>query len=141
MKIRASNIVGLDFFTGQLKKNLEIVNRSAEVRRVLKRIHGLFEPHIESARRMEVELDRDDIVAVLDALIAESERGDPEPLLACDDEVRQYLRKGMFDELVLEPSNILYTTKVSADTTRYDSMPADFWRQCLCDLKAEVLSS
>ena len=141
MKVRAENIIGLDFFTGQLKRNLDIINRPVEAKRVLKRILSLFEPHIASARRMEVVLDRDDIVAVLDALIAESKGSNPEPFLACEDEVRTYLRKGIFDELVGEPSNILYTTKVSADTTRYDSMPADFWRQCLCDLKAEVLSS
>jgi alpha-galactosidase len=37
----------------------------------------------------------------------------------------------LFEELVEEPSNILFTTTTGPETTRYDAMDATFWLECL----------
>lgn len=141
MKIRSGKATASDLFPTQLKSNLKIDDRTAEIKRVLNRIQTLFEPHFENAEKMGMDLTFDDVISVLDALIAEADGLAPEPHLKCPDEVRQYLRQSIFDELVGEPSNILYSTKVSSDVMRYEAMPADFWKQCLCDLKEQLLSS
>ena len=37
----------------------------------------------------------------------------------------------LFEELVEEPSNILFTTVTGPETTRYDAMNPSFWLECL----------
>lgn len=117
---------------------LEVKNRGAEIERVLLRLRTLLQPHKESARRMGVALEREDLLSVLDALLADADGKNPELLLESKDPVRAYLRRSMFDDLVGEPSNILYSTKVNPDTIRYEAMPAEFWKECILRLRGEV---
>ena len=56
------------------------------------------------------------------------------------DEIHGYCLNRLFDELVEEPSNILFTTKTGPDTIRYDAMNASFWIECL-DLMEASFSS
>ena len=114
-----------------------IEDPQGEQRRVLKRLRDLIEMHQDLAERIGVLLGVVDIVAVIDALVAEAEGGDPHSALKHVDEVREYARLTMYDELLLEPSNVLLTTQVNADTVRYDSMPRAFWVDCLRTLRGE----
>jgi len=117
---------------------LHVENRSAEIRRVSKRLRVLLLPHFESASRLGLFLGPDDIRAVIDGLVAETDGLSPEPALACVEELRAYVRRSMFDELVGEPSNVLYTTQVNADVVRYEAMPAEFWKNCLLALSEDL---
>lgn len=108
-----------------------------EQRRVVKRLQGLIETHRQSAERMNVVLDVEDVLAVVDALVAEAEHSDPLPLLKCPDEIREYARSSLYDEMQGEPSNVFLATPVSADTTRYEAMPRAFWLDCLRALRRE----
>lgn len=110
---------------------LKVENQSAELRRVVKRLRVLLLPHFESASRLGLVLGADDIRSVMNALIADADGLSPEPALACAEALRGYLRRSMFDDLVGEPSNVLYTTQVNADVIRYEAMPAEFWKSCL----------
>ena len=56
------------------------------------------------------------------------------------DEIHGYCLNRLFDELVEEPSNILFTTKTGPDTMRYDAMNAAFWIECL-DLMEDTFCS
>lgn len=117
---------------------VEIRDRKTEVVRVVKRLQGLLVPHLESARRLDVVLGADDFRAVLNALDAEADGLSPSPHLLCPDEVRAYLRQSIYEELLGEPSNILYATPVKADVVRYDSMPKTFWKECLSGLRRQL---
>ena len=45
------------------------------------------------------------------------------------DEIHALTR--LFEELVEEPSNILFTTITGPETTRYDGMDTALWLECL----------
>ncbi|MEM9408389.1 MAG: hypothetical protein AAGA81_20310, partial [Acidobacteriota bacterium] len=53
------------------------------------------------------------------------------PVPGARDEIHSYCLDRLFEELVEEPSNILFTTVTGPETTRYDSMNAGFWIECL----------
>jgi hypothetical protein len=74
---------------------------------------------------------------IIDALIAESHRQDPAPILAQHDEIHTYVLTTLYEELLEEPSNILHTTRVSDDVIRYQAMDVDFWRECLALLREQ----
>ena len=114
-----------------------IQDAQSEQRRVLKRLQELIESHQESAVRMNVALEVEDVLTVIDALEAEAEQRDPLLSLKCPDEVREYARFTLYDEMLAEPSNVLLATPVSADTTRYEAMPRAFWLDCLRALRKE----
>lgn len=109
----------------------EIPNRTAEARRVVARLRAIVADHQASAARLGLTMDHANLHKVIDALIAESHRLDPEPWLAHPDELVSYVLRALYEELLEEPSNILFTTQVSATVMRYDAMDADFWRECL----------
>lgn len=138
MKIRSGTQIVEGLLPNASPGKLDVENRSAEIRRVLKRLKTLLAPHFESATRMGVTLGPADLRAVIDALLAEADRLNPDPWLQCPEELRHYLRRTMFEELAGEPSNILYTTKVSEDVVRYEAMPVDFWKSCLQALRSQV---
>lgn len=138
MKIRSATQIVEDLFPDAPQGQLEVEDAPAEVRRVVKRLKSLLVPHFEGAARMGVSLGADDLRAVFAALIAEADQLNPEPLLQCPEELRHYVRRTMFDELVGEPSNVLYTTQVNAEVIRYEAMPTDFWKSCLQALLDEL---
>jgi len=141
VKIRSGTEQVEALFPDAAPGKLKVKNQPAELRRVVKRLRTLFAPHFESAGRMGITLGPDDLRAVIDGLLAEADGLNPASHLACPEELRQYLRFAMFDELVGEPSNILYTTQVNSETVRYEAMPADFWKQCLSALRVQLDSA
>lgn len=138
MKIRSSTQIVEGLFPEATQGRLKVKNASAEVRRVMKRLMVMLTPHFESAQRMGVILGADDLRAVIQALIAEADQLSPDPHLQCPEELRHYLRRTMFDELVGEPSNVLYTTKINDEVVRYEAMPPDFWKSCLLALREDL---
>ena len=109
----------------------EIKDRKAEAERVVKRLAAIVEDHRQAARRLDIELGADDLRAVLGALREHAQNRPDTPVPGARDEIHGYCLNRLFDELVEEPSNILFTTVTGPDTTRYDSMNAGFWIECL----------
>ena len=64
----------------------------------------------------------------------------PDQVGGARDEIHGYCLNRLFDELVEEPSNILFTTKTGPDSIRYDAMNAKFWLECL-DLMEAIFCS
>lgn len=116
----------------------EIEDRRGEARRISKRLLAIIADHHRSAEHLSVAMDRDFLLEVIDALFAESERKDPAPFLNDADEVRSYLKRALYEELLEEPSNVLFTVQVSPDVMRYEAMEVEFWRECLAQLKAKL---
>ncbi|MEM9282382.1 MAG: hypothetical protein AAGA96_11175 [Verrucomicrobiota bacterium] len=114
----------------------EIGDRKGEAKRVLKRLAAIVEDHQRSAVSLKIELGRDDIACVIGALRDHARGGSGKPVPGARDEVHGYCLNRLFDELVEEPSNILFTTNTGPDTVRYDAMNAEFWIECLDLLEA-----
>lgn len=138
MKIRSASQVVEDLFPDAPPGKLEIENAPAEVRRVVKRLKIMLVSHFESASRLGIVPGADDVRSVMHALIAEADGLNPASHLECPDEIRHYFRRTIFDELVGEPSNVLYTTQINPEVVRYEAMPAEFWKQCIQTLLEEL---
>ena len=119
----------------------EIVDRKAEAKRVIKRLYAIFEDHREAAVSLKIKLGPKDLSYVLDALRAHAKDGAGVPVSGSRDEIHAYCLDRLFEELVEEPSNILFTTKTGPNTMRYDAMNGEFWIECLDLLEATFGSS
>lgn len=113
----------------------EIADRAGETRRVVKRLLAIIDDHRIAAERLGVALDGSLLEAVIGALEAEVRREDPKPWLQPFDEVRSYVATALYEELLEEPSNILFTTQVSPDVVRYEAMEGEFWAGCVAALR------
>tara|TARA_Y100000588_G_scaffold393005_1_gene507131 strand:- start:932 stop:1384 length:453 start_codon:yes stop_codon:yes gene_type:complete len=109
----------------------EINDRKAEAQRVLKRLASIFEDHRQAAIPLNIELGAQDLSSVLKALREHARGGPGVPVPGSRDEIHGYCLNRLFDELVEEPSNILFTTKTGPGMIRYDAMNATFWIECL----------
>jgi hypothetical protein len=49
------------------------------------------------------------------------------------------VKRSLFDELLGEPSNIFFTTKVDSKTLRYEALPKEFWKECLALLRKSLM--
>ena len=116
----------------------DIEDRKGETARVVKRLLALIEDHRVSATRLGITLDAPAIDVVLRALEAETRREDPTPILKHGEEVRSYVLTALYEELIAEPSNILFTTQVSEDIIRYEAMEAAFWAECIAALRKKL---
>jgi hypothetical protein len=114
-----------------VKPPQEIPERAREARRVANRLLAIIADHQAAATRLGVPLDRTAIATVVRALVAESHRQDPGPILIQPDEIRTYVLTTLYEELLEEPSNILHTTTVDQQTLRYEAMEVAFWRESL----------
>jgi hypothetical protein len=108
-----------------------IENRGAEAARVLKRLMILAGDHARSATALGIELRTDDLRAVIAALRDHARGGTGLPVPVARDEVHAHVLDRFFEELVEEPSNILFTTATGPDSIRYDAMDPGFWLECL----------
>lgn len=119
----------------------EIGDRKAEAKRIVKRLAAIVEDHRHAALPLNIELGASDLSSVLEALRKHAQ-GDPgKPVAGARDEIHAYCLDRLFDELVEEPSNILFTTKTGPKTIRYDAMNAAFWIECLDLMEATFCSS
>lgn len=128
-------ILRLDFSLRERSPRTQSVgDREVEVERVVKRLHGIVREHRASARRVGSPLGSTDLEMIVEALRIESFGGDPRPLLHHPDPVAAWLRQSLFQDLLEQPSNILFTTRIDEETIRYEAMEASFWRECLREL-------
>jgi hypothetical protein len=135
----AAEILRLDFSKlGKPATAQPIEDRLVEARRVVKRLIAIIREHRASARRVGSPLDDEALGLVVRALRVESLGGDYRPLLQHDDPVTAWLWDSLFQELLEEPGNILFTTRVDDEMVRYEAMEAAFWRECLELLEREV---
>ena len=118
----------------------EIANRPDEARRVVKRISTIIDEHHEASRPLGVELNGSKLHVVIYALRDHAKGGSGTLDLADRDEIQAHCLQRLFDELVEEPSNILYVTKTGPDSERYDAMDSEFWLECL-DLLETITTS
>ncbi|MEO8617490.1 MAG: hypothetical protein ABI600_20335 [Luteolibacter sp.] len=116
----------------------EIEDRKGEAKRITKRLLAIIADHHSSADHIGVALDQRMLLKVAASLEAEARNEDPGPLLHDDDEVLAYLMRALYEELLEEPSNILFTTQVNPDTVRYEAMEVSFWQECLVELRRQL---
>ncbi|MEM6916717.1 MAG: hypothetical protein AAF491_09150 [Verrucomicrobiota bacterium] len=109
----------------------EIADRKGEAKRIVKRLAAIVEDHRQSALHLDIEIGAREISLVISALRDHAEGGAGTPVPGARDEVHGYCLNRLFEELVEEPSNILFTTKTGPDTVRYDAMNTPFWIECL----------
>ena len=117
----------------------EIEDRKGETRRVVKRLLAIIEEHRTAARRMNFFFDADALDVVLRALEAETRSEDPSPILSDTDEIRSYFFASLYEDLLAEPSNILFTTHTAKDVVRYEAMEAAFWKECVAGLRQKLI--
>lgn len=116
-------------------KHQEIEDRKGETKRVVKRIAALVEDHRQSAIPLGIDLGAEDLRNVISAL-REHAKGEPGiPVKGSRDEIHAHVLDRLFEELVEEPSNILFTTVTGPDSTRYEAMGVAFWLECLDHLE------
>ena len=109
----------------------EMDDPAAEAMRIVKRLAGIVEDHRNAATALNIELTAEDLKSVISAL-KEHAKGKPGlPVPNSRDEIHGYCLNRLFEELVEEPSNILFTTQKGTNSVRYDAMNASFWVECL----------
>ncbi|MEM9283237.1 MAG: hypothetical protein AAGA96_15550 [Verrucomicrobiota bacterium] len=118
----------------------EIGDRKGEAKRVVKRLAAIVEDHRQAALPLKIELGAKDISFVIAALREHATGGLGTPVAGARDEIHGYCLNRLFDELVEEPSNILFTTQTGPKTIRYEAMNAAFWMECL-DLMETIFGS
>lgn len=102
-----------------------------EAQRVVKRLEAIVEDHKRASKLLSIELSSLDLLAVISSLKQHAKGGTGIPVAGARDEIHGYCLKRLFQELVEEPSNILFTTQKGEDSVRYDAMNASFWHECL----------
>ena len=136
---RRVEILRLDFSLREKPARTQAVsNRGGEVARVVKRLLAIVREHRSSARRVGSPIDPTALGMIVDALRIESYGGDPRPLLHHPDPVAAWLRQSLYQELLVEPSNVLFTIPIDEETIRYEAMEVEFWRECLQELEERV---
>ena len=107
-----------------------------EIIRIVKRLGAIVEDHRQSAIPLNIKLGASDIKSVIGSLRKHAKGEEGHPVPNARDEIHGYCLNRLFEELVEEPSNILYSTQKRDDTIRYDAMSASFWLECLDHMEA-----
>ena len=102
-----------------------------EARRIVERLAAIVEDHKRAAKQLEIDLSTDDLSLVVSSLKQHAKGGQGTPVSGARNEIHGYCLNRLFEELVEEPSNILFTTQKANDTVKYDAMNASFWLECL----------
>ena len=118
----------------------DIAERKLEAERVVKRLTGLVGEHVEAAVGLGIELSVEDMLAVIAALRDHAKGGPGTPVPGARDEIHAHVLDRLFEELVEEPSNILYAKSDAkgAEPSHYDAMDVDFWLECLEVMEKEI---
>lgn len=117
---------------------LVIENRPQECARIVKRLLEMIDRQVASLAKSDLSISWSEIQLVLLALEAEADGREVGVHLDGGDEISAYVRRNLYDELVGEPSNIFYTTRVDGKTVRYEALPKDFWKECLSLLREKL---
>lgn len=116
----------------------EIVDRAVEAKRVVKRISTIIEEHYQASLGLNFELEATELCIVIAALRDHAKGGPGSLELSGYDEIQSHCLNRLFEELVEEPSNILYATSTGSDSIRYDAMDSSFWIECLDLLEKNI---
>jgi len=117
---------------------LVIENRPQECARIVKRLLEMIDRHVASLTKSGLSISWAEMQLVLLALEADADGREVNVHLDGADEISAYVKRNLYDELVGEPSNIFYTTRVDGKTVRYEALPKDFWRECLTLLRQKL---
>lgn len=117
--------------------------RNAEIQRVIKRLKVLIQEHITSAIELGINIDSDDVLAVIESLHEHAMGGLGLPVSGARDTIHSHVLNRLFEEIVEEPSNILFVKEgaSSKEPHGYESMDIDFWIECLDHMKKELLEN
>ena len=116
----------------------QIVDRLEEAKRVVARIQNIVDEHREACLPLGVKLSLSELRIVFSGLRGHARGGQGALNLGDRDEVEAHCLNRLFEELVEEPSNILYVTNTGPDSKRYDAMDSIFWIDCLDLLEKEL---
>jgi hypothetical protein len=122
------------------KSPTSAAERRAEALRIVKRLAGLIEEHRQAALPLGIQLSDTDLVSVIAALRDHADGGPGAPVPGARDAIHAHVLNRLFEELVEEPSNILYA-KPNADGSKpagYEAMDVPFWLECLDLLETEL---
>ena len=119
----------------------EIADRKLEAKRIVRRLSNIVMEHHEASFDLGVSLGVPEIKIVTSALRDHAQGGAGELALEGCDEILSHCLVRLYEELVEEPSNILYATPMGPDTIRYNAMNASFWIECLDLLEENIASS
>ena len=116
-----------------------IENRVAEAKQVIKRLAAIILEHREVSLQLGFELGGEDLRIFIEALRDHAAGG----VLKLSDynEIQAHCLNRLYEEMVEEPSNILYATPTGPDSTRYDTMDSLFWIECLNLLEEKILKN
>ncbi len=120
------------------REKREIENRGVECARIVKRLLFLIDTQVASLKRGGLVLGWEELQKVLQALEAEADGAEVNLFLDEGNEISAYVKRSLFDELLGEPSNIFFTTKVDSKTLRYEALPKEFWKECLALLRKSL---
>ena len=120
------------------RETREIENRGVECARIVKRLLFLIDTQVASLKKGGLVLGWEELQKVLLALEAEADGAEVNLFLDEGNEISAYVKRSLFDELLGEPSNIFFTTKVDSKTLRYEALPKDFWKECLALLRKSL---
>jgi len=120
------------------REKREIENRGVECARIVKRLLFLIDTQVASLKKGGLVLGWEELQKVLLALEAEADGADVNLFLDEGNEISAYVKRSLFDELLGEPSNIFFTTKVDSKTLRYEALPKEFWKECLALLRKSL---
>lgn len=119
-------------------EKLDIADRKIEAKRVVKRLTAIIKEHQDAAIPLKIKIGRSDLRLVINALKTHAKGGKGSPVPGSRDEIHGYCLDRLFEELVEEPSNILFITKTGPHTVRYDAMNPTFWMECLDLLESTI---
>ena len=105
------------------REKQEIENRGVECARIVKRLLFLIDTQVASLKKGGLVLGWEELQKVLLALEAEADGAEVNLFLDEGNEISAYVKRSLFDELLGEPSNIFFTTKVDSKTLRYEALP------------------
>ena len=120
------------------REKREIENRGVECARIVKRLLFLIDTQVASLKKGGLVLGWEELQKVLLALEAEADGAEVNLFLDEGNEISAYVKRSLFDELLGEPSNIFFTTKVDSKTLRYEALPKEFWKECLALLRKSL---
>ena len=114
-----------------LRSQREMSDRKLEAKRVVKRLSAIVLEHYDACLPLNISLSAAELSIVTAALRDHAKGGRGELELEDCDEILSHCLTRLYEELVEEPSNILFTTATGPDSIKYDAMDPSFWIECL----------
>jgi hypothetical protein len=108
-----------------------------QIKAVVGRLHVVIADYLEGGAPLQIKLNPLEILSAIDAAIQEA---DGRPSSWPDGgEARAFFIHGLYDELVLQPSNIFETKTFPDGSERYIPISRAAWKACLAVLKEQIV--